>query len=110
MSEIQSAIDALDGDVLIVAARCQGCERSYPMPPSEYPRNIAEIQEEVEAQWRSLGRSDYLQPWAEWPKRLPMRWVREGFACPICEAPDMLLSLEPLLEDLRIRQFPEGTQ
>lgn len=78
--------------VLVVGAKCQGCGAHLPLPPEEMPANAKERNAEIDSDWRRRGIGSLVQ---EWPKRLPAWLVRGGFTCPLCEAPNMLLALEP---------------
>lgn len=88
------ALDVLEERfVLVVSARCAACERVYPLPPEGEPQNYGELLADVDKEWIRRGAGNLR--WKTWPKRYPMWLVRQGFRCPICLAPNMLLSLEP---------------
>ena len=72
--------------ITITGARCAGCGAIFPL--TGYEQEAAAVNEI----WRVAGLGHLLQ--RGWPKRLPAGLVREGFSCPLCGAPDLLLEIE----------------
>ncbi|HML99649.1 MAG TPA: hypothetical protein PKD75_14350 [Tepidiformaceae bacterium] len=88
-----------DAVVLVWGGRCQQCGLTYP-GDGEDPV----IRAHVKSEWVKAGLGHLVQD--EWPRRFPAWLVRQGFRCPVCEAPDMLIDLGTV-EGLRVREFPE---
>lgn len=75
--------------VVVVAARCQECDFEA---PKVHPRDYPDLKIAIDAEWERTGIGAHIQ-WA-WPRRWPAWLVRQGFLCPFCGAPNMLLALE----------------
>ena len=87
--------------VLVYGGRCQQCGLTR---PGDGVQDAPEIRERVRANWRDAGLAHLVQD--TYPMRFPAWLVRQGFRCPACEAPDMLLDLGTV-ENLRVREYPE---
>ena len=75
--------------ITVVATRCQECAfRSDSIPTGDY----SALRASIDAEWTRDGRAELIQ-WG-WPKRYPASLIRQGFRCPFCNAPNLLLSVE----------------
>lgn len=75
-----------DAVVLVWGGRCQQCGLTYP-GDGEDPV----IRAHVKSEWVKAGLGHLVQD--TYPMRFPAWLVRQGFRCPVCAAPDMLVDL-----------------
>lgn len=75
--------------ITIHGARCQDCGEDFRQGVSRPGDD--ERRQDIEKEWIAGGIGHLLQK--EWPRQHPAWLVREGFRCPLCGAPNLLLDL-----------------
>ncbi len=87
-------IDVPDDETLIAVSggRCAECGAVMPGDYKELPEEkLRELKEAVRRDWEWRMGSEWIQE--GWPKKYPAWLVREGFRCPFCQAPNLLVEL-----------------